>query len=119
MGSAEANGRASGRLLWEDRDEVGQLTPALLSLYLTPGLCSQDPGLPGCREEGAGARGSVSTVDRCAAHVLHWLLPQQPRREEAVGRNRGAGPLNTLLVKGIEVGMGERKGQDNERTGCV
>ena len=56
---------------------------------------------------GAGKREQepeiLSTVDRGAAHVLsHPLPPQQPRWKRLWGRNR-AGPLNTLIVKGIEV----------------
>ena len=84
------------------QDVVGQLTQPFF-LFISPQDCCQDPGLPGCREEGAGARDSVSTVDRGAAHVLsHPLPPQQPRWKRLWGRNR-AGPLNTLIVKGIEV----------------
>lgn len=70
------------------QDEVGQLTQPFF-LFISP----QDCDLRTPVSRGAGKREQepeVSTVDRGAAHVLsHRLLPQQPRPEEAVGRERG------------------------------
>ena len=91
------------------QDEVGQLTQPFF-LFISP----QDCALRTPVSRGAGKREQEPEVlsplwtDVQLMFFPTGSCPSNPDGKRLWGRNR-AGPLNTLLVKGIEVGMGERK----------
>ena len=70
------------------QDGVGQLTQPFF-LFISPQDCCQDPGLPGCREEGAGARDSVHCGQRCSSCSFPPTPAPATQMEEAVGQEPG------------------------------
>lgn len=91
------------------QDEVGQLTQPFF-LFISPQDCALRT--PVC--QGAGKREQEPEIlSPLWTEVQRMFLPtgscpSNPDGKRLWGGN-GAGPLNALIVKGIEVGMGKRK----------
>lgn len=108
-GEAEANmAEPQAASALGGQDEVGQLTQPFF-LFISPQDCALRTRSPGCRKRSRSPRFCLHCGQMCSS----CSFPPAPAPATQTGRGCGAGteagPLNTLLVKGIEVGMGERK----------
>ena len=94
-------------LLWEDRmKSASSLSPSF-------SLSHPRAVISGPRSPGVQGRGSRSPRSPLWTEVQRMFFPtgscpSNPDRKRLWGGN-GEGPLNALIVKGIEVGLGKRK----------